>query len=172
MKKKQNGMYGLLAVIALMLAASIYASCSSDDDTWDSSSLGELETMAEGEMNIGGESGNEDPNNEDSITIGSYRVRAGDTTITHSFIQSNLEIQVKYSWESGLAENMQIRSEIKEIDNPDGVTIKGIDYIRKGFLNTHFDCVIRVIWKKNNIQKMESIEIYDDMSYYITPIVD
>ncbi len=51
-KKKQNGMYGLLAVIALMLAATIYASCSSDDDAWDSSSLGELGTMADGIKHI------------------------------------------------------------------------------------------------------------------------
>ena len=56
-KKKQNGMYGLLAVIALMLAVTIYASCSSEDDTWDSSSLGELGTMADGTLDRSGEGG-------------------------------------------------------------------------------------------------------------------
>ena len=57
MKQKHNGMYGLLAVIALMLAVTIYASCSSDDDAWDSSSLGELGTMADGTLDRSGEGG-------------------------------------------------------------------------------------------------------------------
>ena len=56
-KQKHNGMHSLLAVIALMLAASIYASCSSDDDAWDSSSLGELGTMADGTLDRSGEGG-------------------------------------------------------------------------------------------------------------------
>ena len=57
MKMKQNGMYGLLAVIALMLAASIYASCSSDDDDYDNGWV-ELETMARGTRAGNGETGN------------------------------------------------------------------------------------------------------------------
>ncbi|MCQ2113267.1 MAG: hypothetical protein MJY95_08010 [Bacteroidaceae bacterium] len=56
-KQKHNGMHSLLAVIALMLAVTIYASCSSDDDAWDSSSLGELGTMADGTLDRSGESG-------------------------------------------------------------------------------------------------------------------
>ena len=53
-KKSLFGMHSLLAVIALMLAASIYASCSSDDDDYDNGWV-ELETMARGTRSVNGE---------------------------------------------------------------------------------------------------------------------
>ena len=85
MKKKQNGMYGLLAVIALMLAASIYASCSSEDDDYDNGWV-ELETMARGTRAGNGEGGNIA---SDGIIVGNNTICWDDITFTDSIINDN-----------------------------------------------------------------------------------
>ena len=100
MKKKQNGMYSLLAVIALMLAASIYASCSSDDDAWDSSSLGELGTMADGTLDRSGESGGT------VYFVGMY-IPANAATFTRiPLMNEEYEADISFFWNRGYTGNI------------------------------------------------------------------
>ena len=104
MKKKQNGMYGLLAVIALMLVITIYASCSSEDDDYDNGWV-ELGTMSKSTRSAGGEYYyyDDEPRWVDSSITSC--IMAWDTTVLYKVLDTFYQVEddslyaaVRYHW--------------------------------------------------------------------------
>ena len=171
-KQKHNGMHSLLAVIALMLAVTIYASCSSDDDAWDSSSLGELGTMAKGTRAASGESATKDSIHTVFVTIGGYSVIAGSTTFRAHVHRDSIMIPIRFEWDGENVELIQMKYEVikdsieSQICNKDFVLVESVTLY--GFLEDKLSMGIYYYWGKDKHWHFEyGYDIFDMSEYLI-----
>ena len=123
-KKSLFGMHSLLAVIALMLAVTIYASCSSDDDDYDNGWV-ELGTKSKGTRGVNGEGGN--PGWVDSSVTSC--IRAWDTIIIYKILPDPTYVEddgiyatVHFHWNENERHWAKLNYEIN-IVNQSAVTI-------------------------------------------------
>ena len=169
-KKRLFGMHSLLAVIALMLAASIYASCSSDDDDYDNGWV-ELETMAKGTRAASGESATKDSIHTVFVTIGGYSVIAGSTTFRAHVHRDSIMIPIRFEWDGENVELIQMKYEVikdsieSQICNKDSVLVESVTLY--GFLEDKLSMGIYYYWGKDKHWHFEYRYDIFDMSEYL-----
>ena len=176
MKKKQNGMYDLLAVIVLMLAASIYASCSSEDDDYDNGWV-ELETMARGTRAASGENNEDQPTDSVEEELWHFHIRSCDTLISYTIVEELgepiLAIDIEYHWTSGILANVKPSYEIHPVEET--IRFKNIRYghiTNFGFSNWKLSGILFVRWNDNGLACSKPIIFEDDISSYIINLDD
>lgn len=99
MKKQENGMYALLIAVAAMIGVTIYGSCSADEDYDGCSSKNELFTLADGEMERGGEG------QEYHWYFYGTPIDAGGDTITNVAFYGNIHPEIYTYWTMGFTGN-------------------------------------------------------------------
>ena len=144
-KKRLFGMHSLLAVIALMLAATIYASCSSEDDDYDNGWV-ELETMARGTRAGNGES-------VDSFISGPYFKEGEAEGDIHAYDRTDsITIHYSFDWQRGRysdihLENKKISLNDERIDKNKSISWSISNPSFENCHNIHFHYEVTVYFK-------------------------